>query len=234
MNSKIITVILAIALIVLGGLFFSQGAGRKADKVLWKTEKAERDDKIKTLEGKVVFQIEEADFWKGVADKNVEKSIKLEKELEKERAVHVVKVEAIAELPPTELTEETRRVIKASVEEVWQNELGLQFTLSGAQKNLTVLYIAEFSLSTEIPNLKATLKFKDDAIIAMRVAFDKDREGLLISHNGVTTELKKQITDDTKYIKKLNRKLTFAKWKNLAIGVGATLIVIKLFDLVGD
>lgn len=230
-NFKTTTILLAVALFLFGVLFTAQRTGWLKDKLNWESGKTVTKIVVEGLKAEVQEYQNEAERLRGVADKYQKKAVGLENQLVKNKKQQEQKQERIIEMTAKEIAEETRRVIEADETEVWANELGLQFSLSGSQKNISILYAAEYAWLEVIPNLSFRVDIYKKGMETMFTAFEKEKKALNISFNEIVFNLETQIDNDAKYIKKLHREITLVRWKNLAIGVGITVVVIKLITL---
>jgi len=231
LNFKTTTILLAIALFLFGALFASQRTGWLKDKLNWQNDKDSTKLVVDGLKTEVETHRTEADRLRGVAEGYRDKAIGLENKLAKKKEQEERRQEQIITMTAQEVAEETRRVINVDENEIWANELGLQFTLSGSQENLKVLYAAEYAWLEVIPNLSLQVDTYKKGMQTLFTAFETEKKALIISHDEIVVSLEEQIVADVKYIKKLNRRFTLARWKNLAIGVGITFAIIKLIDI---
>ena len=229
-NFKITTILLAVALFLFGMLFAAQRTGWLKDRLNWENDKEDTMFVVAGLKAEVEDHKAEAERLRGLATDYREKAIGLEDELAKKQKQEDRRQKQVITMTAQQIVDETRRVLNIDETEVWANELGLQFTLSGSKENLKVLYAAEYAWLEVIPNLSLQVNMYKKGMQTMYDAFEEEKIALNISHDKIVFDLEKQIGDDAKYIKRLHRKFTLARWKNLAIGVGITFAIVKLVD----
>lgn len=230
-NFKTTTILLAVALVLFGVLYASQRTGWLKDRLVWETDKENTMLEVGSLKAKVEDHKTNAERLVGLAKGYEQKAIGLEDKLAREKKEQEKRQEQIITMTAQQIVDETRRVLNVDETEVWANELGLQFTLSGSQENLKVLYSAEYAWLKVIPDLSIQVNTYKKGLNTMFNAFKEEKIALNISHNIVVVKLEKQIDKDVKFIKKLQRQFTLVRWKNLAIGVGITIVVFKLVEI---
>lgn len=230
-NFKTTTILLAVALVLFGVLYASQRTGWLKDRLVWETDKENTMLEVGSLKAKVEDHKTNAERLVGLAKGYEQKAIGLEDKLAREKKEQEKRQEQIITMTAQQIVDETRRVLNVDETEVWANELGLQFTLSGSQENLKVLYSAEYAWLKVIPDLSIQVNMYKKGLNTMFNAFKEEKKALNISHNIVVVKLEKQIDKDVKFIKKLQRQFTLVRWKNLAIGVGITIVVFKLVEI---
>lgn len=230
-NFKTTTILLAIALFLFGVVFATQRTGWLTEKLSWENGKTVTKVVVDGLKAEVREHQSEAERLKGLADGYQNKAIGLEDKLAKQEKQEEKRQDSVDKMAVEEVAEETRRVLNVDESEVWANELGLQFSLSGSQENLKVLFAAEYAWLKAIPSLSSQRDMYKKGLGTMFTAFEEEKKALNISFDKIVFNLEIQIDNDTKYIKKLHRRLTLVRWKNLAIGVGITFVVIKLIEI---
>jgi len=234
---KIIIIGLAVALTLFAGWSIYTTVDYNKKKAEFEQDKIDRGTRIRILEIEKAEAVSEAKLSAAAAKVAAKERDSVKSELARAYKKQEKKVEEIEKMEPDELVRVTQKLLEMGLEDIYRNPEGVQFSLA-ATKRLTIdLTYLDFYLNIEKPKLiKSDKKAKEEAVY-WHEAYATLSEGALKDAEGIIVELREQVADDDRQLKRAEKQIKRASLKAtvktvVAIGVGYAVfrwVIVPLF-----